>query len=44
MHTGNNSYGIITPKPNNITVHLPETRTYLHRFAFVHSESETLSA
>jgi hypothetical protein len=45
MHTANNSYGIInTPKPNNLTTHLSETLTYLHRFTYVHSESEALSA
>jgi len=29
MHTANNSYSIKTPKPNNITAHLPQTLTYL---------------
>ena len=44
MHTANNSCSINTPKPNNITAHLSETLTYLHRFASVQSESEALSA
>jgi len=33
VHTANNSYNINTTKPNNITAHLSETLTYLHRFA-----------
>ena len=44
MHTANNSCIINNPKPNNITAHLSETLTYLHRFPYVHSESEVLSA
>jgi len=44
MPTSNNSYGINTPKPNNITAHLSETLTYLQRFTSAHLESEAWSA
>jgi len=35
---------ILIVKPNNITAHLSETLTYLHRFTSVNSESEVLCA
>ena len=44
MRTANNSYGTNTPKQINITAHLPETQTYLKRFAYVYSEYEAWSA
>jgi len=44
VYRAKNSYGITALKPNNITAHLSETLTYLHRFPYVHSESEALSA